>query len=230
MEGEFHCHDTNTIRHHVDVVTLLPLPPDCEKHQTFNVQFQKDQIFRVPSYENALLIERDQNFPPATNKERQCCPHLLLTIALILLGIVIIIDKISQPHYLISLMAKNTNKRLGIEYQKDADVLLLFEKAKVAIGKFPRLELDPNDSSKVIVELTGTNGPFPRSTNKNMNDRKYSTLVPMDLEMKINVKTKAEHVGTWVEKCNVGCMFKVRMLKNETKVLSQECKTTSKQS
>ncbi|OIV98429.1 hypothetical protein TanjilG_16756 [Lupinus angustifolius] len=260
MEEEFRCHDTNEVRHQVDVVTLLPLSLDCEKHQTYIVQFQKDQVYRVPSYENALLIERDRNSPSATNKERQCCPHILLTIALILLGIVIIIaitmtilyfiftpntkptfsisnfvvinpiDKISQPHYLISLMAKNPNKRLGIEYQKDANVLLLFEKTKVAIGKFPRLELNPNDSNKVMVDLIGTNGPFPHSMKTNMNDRKYNTLVPMDLEMKINVKTKASHLGTWVEKCNVGCMFKVRILKNETRVISQECQTNFKQS
>ncbi|KAE9604775.1 hypothetical protein Lal_00010875 [Lupinus albus] len=261
MEEEFQCHDTtDVVRHQIDAVTLLSLSPDCEKHQTYIVQFQKDQIPRVPSYENALLIERDRNSPLVIKKERQCCPHLLLTIALILLSIIIIIgitlttlyfiftpntkptfaisnfvvinpiDKISQPHYLISLLAKNPNKRLGIEYQKDADVLLIFEKTKVAIGKFPRLELDPNDSNKVMVELTGTHGPFPYSSKKNMNDRKYNTLlIPMDLEMKINVKTKAEHLGTWVEKCNVGCMFKVRMLKNETRVLSQECQTIFKQ-
>lgn len=130
--------------------------------------------------------------------------------------------------YQISLIAKNPDKRLGIVYQRDAEVLLLFEKTKVALGKFPTLDLDPNDSNLVKVQLTGSRGPLPRSMDKSMNDNKYDTPVPLDLDMKLRVKIKAAQLGTWVVNCT-GCTFKVSIPRNETRVLSQECQTNFKQ-
>ncbi|KAK7281018.1 hypothetical protein RIF29_08652 [Crotalaria pallida] len=255
MEEPVQSQDTSLIKDSVGAVTILPLPPGRDNGQTYVVQLQKDQIYRVPPAENALIIERHQNSPNLRNKEQRCCPCFLLTMSLVLLAIVVIIAitltilyfiftpntkptfsisnfvvmnhiyKNSPPHYQISLMANNPNNRLGIEYHKDAEVLLLFDKTKVAIGKFPTLDMDPNDSKKVMVELSGTREPLPPPMDKSMNDNKYNAPVELGLEMKFRAKIKAAQLGTWVVKCNVWCTFMVSKMRNTTRVLSQECQT-----
>ncbi|KAF1867627.1 hypothetical protein Lal_00050058 [Lupinus albus] len=182
-----------------------------------------------------------------------CCSiRLMLTIGLILLTIIAVVGitlavlyfifnpmgpifyvndvlvrtsgKSKTPYYEISLGVKNPNKRLGLDYEDaDNDVVLLFEGTEVATGKFPTLEQGHGVSSKVKVELTGTNEHLPKVMDKSMNDRKSNTPVSLSLDMKLGVRFSTAGIEGWLMKSDVVCRFKVNALMNNSEILSQAC-------
>ena len=113
----------------------------------------------------------------------------------------------------------------GLEYRNDAQVLLLFEKRRVATGKFPRLDQDPGDWDMVMVDLNGFDGTLPPQMEKSM--KSNDTPVALGLDMKLRVKIAAARPETWVMKFNVACVFEVNTLTNDTRVSSQEAKPVS---
>ncbi|TKY60294.1 hypothetical protein E2542_SST17390 [Spatholobus suberectus] len=150
---------------------LPPLPPPPGRHghghDTYIVQFPKDQVYRVPPPENALIVEQYRN-PTTEKKRRRCCcfcsRRFLLTLAIIVVAVVAIagitlatlffVFKPKAPgftvshvavrgnknsEYEVSLRVKNPNGRLGIGYE-NGDVSLLFRETKAATGKFPTLK------------------------------------------------------------------------------------------
>ncbi|OIW17881.1 hypothetical protein TanjilG_19852 [Lupinus angustifolius] len=239
-------------------VRLLPPPGHLDNHEMYIVQFPKDQIYRIPPRENALIVERHRNLPKE-KKARSCCcsTRLLLTLCLILITIIAIvgitlavlyfifnpmgptfsindvmvntIGKSKTPQYEISLGVKNPNNRLGLDYENNDNVVtLMSEGIMVATGKFPALEQGHDASSKVMVELTGTNVPLPKVMDMSMNDVKSNKPISLSLNMKLGLRVVTAGLKAWVMKSDVVCEFKVNALRNDTKILSQICETNFK--
>lgn len=272
MEGQAPQNNNGTIAVVVDDDRIsptqpLPPPPGRPRHDNmYIVQFPKDQVYRVPPRENALIVERYRNPPPKVKnkkKGRGCfcccfCPRVLLTIALIFVAIIAIVGitlatlffifnpsgptfsitnftvknppgpKNTLPKYQISLRAKNPNDRLGIVYE-NSEVTMLFEAAKVATGKFPRLEQNRNATTLFDVDLIGTNGALPKKMANSMVDEKSKTALAFGLDMRLRVRIVAGGLNSWVMNSNVVCKFQVSSLGNNTRVLSQQCDTNFKQ-
>lgn len=269
MEGQAPQNNNGTIAVVVDDGRIsptqppLPPPPGRPRHDNmYIVQFPKDQVYRVPPRENAMIVERYRN-PPKVKKDkkkgRSCfCPRVLLTIALIFVAIIAILGitlatlffifnpsgptfsitnfkvknppgpKNTVPKYGISLRAKNPNDRLGIVFE-NSEVTMLFEAAKVATGKFPRLEQNRNATTLFDVDLIGTNGALPKKMANSMVDEKSKTPLSFGLSMRLRVRLVAGGINSWVMNSNVVCKFQVSSLGNNTRVLSQQCDTDFKQ-
>ncbi|KAK7358962.1 hypothetical protein VNO77_00905 [Canavalia gladiata] len=233
----------------------LAPPPGRPQHEMYIVQFPKDQVYRVPPRENALIVENHRN-PATAKKKRICCcccgPRLLLTLALVIISIIAILamtlailyfifnptgptfavtefavkNSNSPSKYDVSLRAKNPNQRLGIEYE-NGDVWLEVPETKViARGKFPKLEQLNYESSQVNLELSGPNKLLPKGMG---GDHKTNTTVALKLEMKLGVRVTTAGLKTWIMKAGVMCNFKVTSFGNDTRVLSQQCDTNFSQ-
>ncbi|GAU19770.1 hypothetical protein TSUD_78960 [Trifolium subterraneum] len=228
----------------------LPLVGRPCHDNMYIVQFPKDQVYRVPPSENALIVERYRNPPPNEKKGRRVCccsPCLLLTIAIILLTIIAVVgitlatlfivynptgptftitnfvakNVTRPPHYEISFRVKNPNKRLGIIYETSA-VSMLFDEDQVAKGTFPKLLEQGKDSpTQFKVNVTSTRRTLPKKTgNKPM---------VFELDMNLGVRVAASGIKTWIMKSNVVCKFKVNNLGSDSRILSQVCDTHFKQ-
>ncbi|BAT73380.1 hypothetical protein VIGAN_01085700, partial [Vigna angularis var. angularis] len=195
----------------------LPPPPGRYVHETYIVQFPKDQVYRVPPRENALFVEqfRKPVTPKKTRSGGCCCcgSRVLLTVALIVVSIVAVVgitlatlyfifnptgpafsvgnlvvnsgggggDKNSRSQYRVSLRVNNPNDKLGIHYAA-GDVWLFFEGTKVAAGRFPWLDQGQEESSSVIVNMSGPSALFRRVSNSR------EEPVPLKLEMKLAMR------------------------------------------
>jgi hypothetical protein len=229
---------------------LAPPPGRARHDNMYIVQFPKDQVYRVPPRENALIVERYRNPPPNEKKgQRVCCcsPRLLFTIAIILVTIIAIVgltfailliifnptgptftitnfvakNVTKPPHYEISLKVKNPNKRLGIIYES-SEVSMLFDENEVAKGTFPKmLEQGKDSSTQFKVNVTGTSRTLPKKTG--------NTAMAFELDMNLGVSVAASGIKTWIMKSNVVCKFKVNNLGSDSRILSQECDTNFRQ-
>lgn len=229
----------------------LPAPPGRARYDNmYIVQFPKDQVYRVPPRENALIVERYRNTPKNNDvKSRRCCCCSLrcwLTIAIILITIFAIVGiaiailffifnpsgptfavnhfefkNVTGPqHYEISLRAKNPNQRLGIIYQS-SEVYLIFEDNEVATGKFPSLlEQGRHAMTQFNVDVIGKH-PLPK--------RMKNTPLNFELDMNLCLRITAMRLSTWIMYANVVCKFKVTNLGSDTRILSQQCDTNFRQ-
>lgn len=226
----------------------LPPPPGRQVHDLYIVQFPKDQVYRIPPRENAAIVEQYRK-PAAPKKVRRvcCCSRrTFITLAIILIAIVAIVGitlatlyfifspkgprfsvsnvevkndtKISRPQFAVLLKATNPNERLGIDYES-GDVSVMLGNKKVVGGKFPTMEQGRGKSNDVKVELSGYNGALP-----NVN-------APLVLKLEMNLKVRVTTAGlrTWVMRSNVFCDVKVDGLRNDTRVLSQRCRSNFKE-
>ncbi|KAK7399537.1 hypothetical protein VNO78_10722 [Psophocarpus tetragonolobus] len=231
----------------------LPLPPGRGRRlETYIVQLPKDQVYRVPPRENALMVEQYRN-PATPQKRRACCwnRRLLLTAALVLVAVIAVIGitlatlyfifnptgpsftvshvafkrgngRNTPPQYEVSLMAKNPNQKLSIHYE-DGVVLLFFQDAKVASGRFPTLEQRRDEESDVNIELTRSSGALPRDMNGG------TSPVDLKLLMKLRVRITTMGIQSWLMRSYVACDFKISGLRPHSHVLSQACHSKFKQ-
>jgi len=234
-------------------VAALPPPPGRHVQETYIVQFPKNQVYRVPPRENALIVEQFRN-PATAKKRRGCCccgRRVLLTLALILLSIIAIVGITLATLYLIfnptgptfsvsNLVvsgggANNSrplyevslvanNPNEKLGIQYEAGYLsLFFEETRVAWGRFPRLDQFREESSVVTVNMSGPGGVLRWVRNRG------DAPVALKLVMKVAVRMRTAGMETWLMSSNVFCDFTVTDLRNNTQVLSQQCDTEFKQ-
>ncbi|XP_028755099.1 NDR1/HIN1-like protein 13 [Neltuma alba] len=129
------------------------------------------------------------------------------------------------PNYLVSMRAKNPNGRSGLSYAKDGDVSMYYDSIVVATGEFPGLDQDPNASSQVKIELSGSKGrPLNADMRRSMNSTSKSPVaISFELEMKLEVKGKIGGMKIYGMNPTVKCKIKLSSLRDDARVLSQEC-------
>ncbi|XP_014506657.1 NDR1/HIN1-like protein 13 [Vigna radiata var. radiata] len=131
-------------------------------------------------------------------------------------------DKNSRSQYRMSLRVNNPNDKLGIHFPA-GDVWLFFEGTKVAAGRFPWLDQNQEESSSVIVNMSGPSALFRRVSNSG------EEPVALKLEMKLAMRIRIAGIETWLMRSYVFCDFQVTGFGNKTHVLSQDCYTVFKQ-
>ncbi|KAJ7956842.1 Late embryogenesis abundant (LEA) hydroxyproline-rich glycoprotein family [Quillaja saponaria] len=237
---------------------LSPSLPFSPSRETYIIQIQKDQVYRVPPPENTLFLQRIRN-QAQENKNNICrCSKRLCYIGLAVLAFILILcitlgvlHSVLQPkppsfsatnvvvknvtqssgrksnsrlQFEVTLMVKNPNGRMGINYEKDGKASFAFKKKNVANGEFPTLYQEQDASTKVKVSLVGSNQALPGEMDKSMNDKKSNIPISLDLKMKIPVSTRFGVISWDMEK-EVECKIKLSKLKAGTKVSSQACET-----
>ncbi|KAL5538399.1 hypothetical protein UlMin_043898 [Ulmus minor] len=235
-----------------------PLPPPplaLEPHrhrETYVIQIPKNQIYRVPPPENALIVERFRH--PETKPKNPCWPHLLLVAGIllligVLLGIaaltlhffmnpnepkfivshVIIKKHKSTSHnqmYEVSLKAKNPNGKVGIKYEIGGCTLLSFKQRTVAKGKFSTLYQQGNKENNMRVMLEGLHAALPRELAKNIGERKPKKRISLAMAIHVPVTMSFGFLNLWSKEILVDCKFKVSRMgedRSKSKIVSQHC-------
>lgn len=111
---------------------------------------------------------------------------------------------------------------------KDGDVSMYYDDVVVAAGKFPGLVQGPGDSSPVRVELLGSKDrPLNADMRRSMNaTSKRHVAISFELEMNLDVKGRIGVMKIYGMNPTVNCKVKLSsLLKNDTRVLLQECKS-----
>ncbi|XP_061344094.1 NDR1/HIN1-like protein 13 [Gastrolobium bilobum] len=236
-----------------ETVPALPPPPGHARNEMYIIQFPKDQVYRVPPRENALIMERYRKPPDVKRSNGSCCcgSRLLLTIALILVSIIAILGitfailffifNPTAPSFSVTdvVVVKpgpgNRNPRpqyqIGLRARNPNERLgIEYEKAEVSL-LFEEKKvatgmfpmLEQGRDSSKQVKVELTGSNGP------LPKEKANTRVALDLDMKLGMRIEAAGLKSWVMKSHVMCKVEVNSLVNNTRVLSQECDAKFKQ-
>ncbi|XP_058734054.1 NDR1/HIN1-like protein 13 [Vicia villosa] len=230
----------------------LPPPPGRARYDNmYIVQFPKDQVYRVPPSENALIVERYRNVPKTTDVTSRnfcCCCSLRfwLTIAIILvtifaivgiaIAILFFIFNPSGPTFAVNHMDfKNVTGPPDYEISlraknpnhrlgmiyESSEVSLIYEDIEVGTGKFPIL-LEQGRHAMTQFKVDVTGKrPLPK--------KMKTTGLDFELDTNLCVRITALKLSTWIMNANVVCKFKVNNLGSDTRILSQQCDTNFRQ-
>jgi len=220
---------------------------------TYVVQVPKNQIYRGPPPENAVIAERHRN--PAHNTTKRpcgsCCrlscscvlPLLILVLVLgLIAGIFSVLlrpkDPIfkaervafnrlnSYPEYDIRLRAKNPNKIFGILYKKGGVASLSFRQREIAKGSYPTFYQDHNNSTVFGILFRGSNNVvLPTEIEKSMKTQKPRVQVSFSLKMDVMARMRIGLLNSGSMKLAVACDLTVDTLAKDTRILTQKCRT-----
>ncbi|KAF9678855.1 hypothetical protein SADUNF_Sadunf07G0079500 [Salix dunnii] len=231
--------------------------PLATESETYIVQIPKDQIFSIPTAENAAIAERHRL--PQKKEQRSCCNRwLCIIVTLILLALIIgtimltyrflftpkaplftVVNVIvknppstqnkSNPGYQITFETKNPNERMSISYGSEGDATLEYKDHKIGTGKFPKLDHDADSLTNFTLGLKGTTGALPDDVETSIVDIKGIKHVSLSIKMDIPIKMKVlGGLKLRSKEINVVCTFKVSSLGAGKAVLSQKCQSEFK--
>nr|XP_043614612.1 NDR1/HIN1-like protein 13 [Erigeron canadensis] len=218
---------------------------------TYVVQVPKDQIYRTPPPQNALIAEQRSKAPTIRNSSgRVKCVLISIIIFLLVLGIIfgIILGVIKkddprfrverirvtskgktrqQKHQIdITLESTNPNAQTIIIFDNNGKSSLSFKDKKFANGKFPSSKQDPKNSKDIKLTLmSSSNSKLPLEIRKSMNatNVKSQKNVEILLEFRVRVKMKFGKLEMKSKTLSTLCHFKVNNLAKNSRVLSQNC-------
>ncbi|KAL9329591.1 hypothetical protein ACSQ67_004594 [Phaseolus vulgaris] len=231
------------------VVASLPPPPGRKSHETYIVQFPKNQVYRVPPRENALIVEQYRN-PAAPKKTRGACclceRRVLLTLGLIAVSIIAIVGITLATLYLIfdptgptfsvsNLVVKSggADRNSRPQYK----VSLIVNNPNERLG----IQYEAGEVSLLFEGTRIAGGRFPRLDQcREESSAVVANLsgpgglfrwvsssgdgpVALELEMNLAVRIRTAGIETWLMTSNVFCHFMVTGLRSNTRILSQEC-------
>ncbi|KAL2343046.1 hypothetical protein Fmac_004331 [Flemingia macrophylla] len=226
------------------VVAAADPPPARRVHDTYIVQFPKDQVYRVPPRENALIVEQHRNPPAAVNKHRRCCCfcslRLFITVALVVVAVVAVlcitlatlyfIFNPRGPVFKVSHVAvKESNTTSRSRYEVSLTATNVNRKLGVAY--------EHGDVSLLFEGAKVATGSFPVLAQRRQDSTEvklhlvrsngpqpnHDRAVELKLEMQLGLRVIAAGLKTWLMRSNVVCDFKVSGPRNDTRVLSQHC-------
>ncbi|KAI4389206.1 hypothetical protein MLD38_001455 [Melastoma candidum] len=231
---------------HMDEITL--------PSETYVVQVPKDQIYRVPPPENAILAERYKN--PATarnNGSGYCCcgKRFSCVIAVVVIVLIIAIALVAGLSHLfleakdpvfhvesflvknvsggqefeIGLGAKNPNTDSDVLYEKGGQSSLSFKQKKIASGGFPTLHQDKKSTVDVRITLRGTGGTLPAVIKTRMLGKRAMSHLSFTLKATFTAKLKKGLFRRHDVDLAISCDYEVDKLTGGTNILSEECLT-----
>ncbi|XP_027095018.1 NDR1/HIN1-like protein 13 [Coffea arabica] len=216
---------------------------------TYIVQVPKDQVFRVPSPQNAAHLGRqDDSRRPQKGRGSCCCSRcmcLCSLVAVIVLIIAIIgviinifvgfddpsfqIERLmyNKPHseFDIRLKVGNPNKHKSISYDQDSNVSLSFKQKKIAHGKFQNFDQDPGNSTAIPIVLHGSK--LPAEIETSMNSKKSKIRIPLFLSIDLGLELKVGAFHVQSKRIQVSCSLTVDKLEKNTHIWAQDCGTKS---
>ncbi|GFY85820.1 hypothetical protein Acr_04g0005580 [Actinidia rufa] len=244
----------------------VPLP-DNAKHEpnpietselasgsgTYIVQVPKDQIYRFPPPEHAVLAERHRHL---LQQKRPCCSCCLcifisvIIIALVLgliggIGVLVFLQHKSpkfqivnflvnnplpnhnqkHPEYDIALKAENPCQRVRILYDEGGDASLFFKQQEIATGKYPTFDQAPQNSTVFKMIFRGSKITLPKEMEKSIKSTNQKVHISLSISMGVPIRLKMGALKTGSKKASVSCNLTVDTLAKHTRILSQECQT-----
>ncbi|KAE8652926.1 NDR1/HIN1-like protein 13 [Cucumis sativus] len=225
-----------------------PPPPDSLffSSGTYVVQIPKDQIYRIPPPENALIVERHRNPSVVTSsRRRSCCFRIFLPIFVLLLLIIILalllpplltlpkppvieLKKFkltpSTRNFLINLDILNPNSVGSISFKSPSRVSLSFRKNQLATTKFPLIRQQHGSEKKVALSLRAKSA-FPKELKRRMKNNKTKLHTSLSLKMNLAAQTIGRLSNRRNVKFVVTCSFTVNTLGKNSRILSQDCES-----
>ena len=226
---------------------LLPDSQNAFGSGTYVVQVPKDQIYRVPPPENALIAERYRTPGQKSKSYRSRC--IIICILICFIAAVVAVAAVissrlinpktptfqiqnlvftnssrSPPRYKITLKAENPNSKTGIIYEDGGHASLSFKHQEIADGDCPTFSLGFKDSRVFVLQLNGLKTAFPKEIERSMKGGKSTrqTSVSLSLSMDYPIKRKVWFFKTG-KRLAVSCNVTVDKLGKDTRVISQEC-------
>lgn len=242
------CHDHDE-EHEYD---SLPVTDPVLRSGTYVVQVPKDQVYRVPPPENAVIAERHRN-PKIHKRSCSCCLCVLIIIIalVVVVGLIVGVSYIvlkpndpnfniehvvvknpasnnSHPDYTITLKAENPNGISSISYEKGGDASLSFKEHKLATGNYPTFNQAYKNSKVFDIVLHGSKTALPKEIDESLKSKKSNVHISLSLSMNnVQIKFVIAEMTIATKKIDVSCNLTVDSLAKETRVLSQECNTKS---
>ncbi|GLJ52112.1 hypothetical protein SUGI_1108430 [Cryptomeria japonica] len=189
-----------------------------ESSQTMLIQFPKDQILReAPSTED---FHHGRRFPKRRRTTFCCCLAwflgsvlLIVAILLIIAGIFYLVFNPRLPNYsverletrsfnfsrdsglsseiYISVLAENSNFRIGIYYKEDNILGFSFSGVQLCSGKFPGFYQGHGNVTLLEASLTGSNVPFSEELYLGLVNEENEKKVPLEIGIDMPVRIKA---------------------------------------
>ncbi|XP_038885823.1 NDR1/HIN1-like protein 13, partial [Benincasa hispida] len=224
-----------------------PPPPDPSLFSagTYVVQIPKDQIYRIPPPENALIVERHRNPSITTSsRRRSCCLRIFLPIffvfVLILLLALLLPPLLTPPKppvfdlikfkltpsthkFHINLDILNPNSAGSISFKSPSRASLSFRKQKLATAKFPLIRTEHGSQRHVALSLHAKSS-FPKELQRRMKN-KSKLHISMSLKMDLPAETTSRLSTRREVKFVVVCSFTVNTLGKNSRILSQDCQS-----
>ncbi|CAK8578814.1 unnamed protein product [Lathyrus sativus] len=244
--------DNNNDNDVVSPPPSLPSPPGRARYENmYIVQFPKDQVYRVPPSENALIVERYRNIPKTKDEKKRrfccCCFSLrcFLTIAIILITIFAIVGIAIALLFLIfnpagPTFAINHFELKNVTGPPHYEISLRAKNPNQRLG----IIYQSSDVSLLFEDNEVATGKFPSLseqgrqamtqfkadvTGKHPLPKTKNTPLNLELDMNLRVRMTALRLRTWIMNANVVCKFKVTNLGSDTRILSQRCDTNFRQ-
>ncbi|XP_058077720.1 NDR1/HIN1-like protein 13 [Magnolia sinica] len=217
---------------------------------TYVVQVPKEQIYRVPTPENAKLAEKYRNPPPRKSPCFSCFTRLgcfLIILVVLLATLVALVYFITRPksptfvikqvqvrdphptsphhpthEYHIKLISKNPNTQMSISYQKGGTAFLYYKDKQIAKGK-PRPSQQSHRSTTFQLALSGSDAKLPREIQKSFKGKGSKAGVPLSLSIDVPVRLYLGSMKLWVMRVAVGCDLTASTLAKGTRVVSHKC-------
>ncbi|RVW56261.1 NDR1/HIN1-like protein 13 [Vitis vinifera] len=226
---------------------LFPDSQNIFRSGTYVVQVPKDQIYRVPPPENALIAERHRS--PAQKKKSYRSRCFILCILICIIAVIVAIaaavssrvlhpkspifhiqhlvvtkSSHSRPQYKITLKAKNPNSHTGITYEAGGHVSLSFKNHEIADGDCPTFSQGQKDSTVFVVPLSGSKSALPKEIERSIKSQNSTAHTSLSLSLSMDYPIKRR---VWLfkrgKRLAVLCNVTVDTLAKGTRVLSQEC-------
>ncbi|XP_024976184.1 NDR1/HIN1-like protein 13 [Cynara cardunculus var. scolymus] len=255
MEGREYSSHGNTDRaynnHHIQPPSsddeeesdLLP-----EHNSTYVIQVPKDQIYRIPPPENAIVAERYRITVP----ERKSCItwSCIMTFVLMVLLFIGFITCISlavadkqdpgfrvrhirvttkgkgqkkEHEFHFTLRSKNENDRADIYFLKGGRSSLTFRERTIAKGRFPAMEQDSDSLENLKLKLiSGSEKKLPMEIKKSLNGT-FHRPIKLTLKFEAPVRFQVGAFPVKDKKLSIVCNLKVNKLTKNARVLSQDC-------
>lgn len=237
----------NTPPYHLRLQILPPQPITNRPLETYIIQIPKDQIYRIPPPENALIVEHHRKKPKEKSKPTCPLPKILKWIAftLLLIGVVIGIGflaiyvsnnpkaptfsvsnvTVKKPSgggttYDVKLKVRNTDTEMGVVYGADEDAWFHYGKRMVALGTFREMSQEKGESTVVHVTMAAV-GSAPAAVSWSLADKKMKHKVGLVLEMSSPAKFNVRGLSLWKRTIDLKCDVKVA----GGEVLSEDCRT-----
>lgn len=216
---------------------------------TYVVQIPKDQIYRVPPPEHALIVEQHRNLPKNKNSSRShlVCIFFPIIVTVVILciigGITSILVKHKKPkfnvegvltkstplqkhpEYDITLKAKNPNDQTSFSYDQEGDASLSFKGKEIAKGKYPCFDQGTKKSNDFKMILKSTNIVLPKEIEKSLKGKDSKATISLSLTLNAHLKLKVWGLNRGEKKVIVGCNLKLNRLAKNTRIISQQCQT-----
>ncbi|XP_077214220.1 NDR1/HIN1-like protein 13 [Tasmannia lanceolata] len=231
--------------------------PAPHRSGTYVVQVPKDQIYRFPPPENAVLAERYRI--PIRSKNPCChCLSWLFGVIGVLIFLLVVSGAIfyivvnprlpryqihhvhvkntptlhkhhPKPEYQITITSENPNARMDFSYLKGGSATLSYKHQQhIAKGKPPKFDQGYRDSTEFQLALTGSDVGLPHDVEKSLKNEQSKIHIPLSLSLDLPVRIKVSALRSWNMNMAVRCDMVASSLAKDAHIVSQMCQSKLK--